>query len=204
MNNNFQTSLARISILANANSATESVRFVLRNRDTGERVVRNIDNSAPYSLFGDNNGNFLSMNLPNGRYRVNVIPFSQNRGRGTRGDRIRLNFTINRNSLVADTSNLDTTVSIDQDQFSSNSFDIFPNPIDGSEFIIKTDQNIKSNTTVQVITPSGKLIYNKSLSIYDSQHRVNMDGQNLPNGLYLVRITSEGEEPITQKLIKAN
>ncbi len=88
---------------------------------------------------------------------------------------------------------VDCTSVSTQNRFSSNEFEVYPNPTKES-FQIKT--NLTSKPRVSIFDYSGKAI--RSLTEYDFQSKINTS--NLSNGIYLVKIDFD-ENSIYKKLI---
>lgn len=81
---------------------------------------------------------------------------------------------------------------------SKTNFSIFPNPSNGNTKISVADVN--AATEIQIVNSSGKLIKTVSLNNQSS-----VDINNLPNGLYLIRVVNkESGEIVTKKLSVIN
>ena len=78
-------------------------------------------------------------------------------------------------------------------------FSIYPNPTDGV-FYIKGKQDFSKNTRVEVYDGSGKLISAKS-ELKDAS-TVWVDIRNVPSGTYLLNVTEDNQQIISQKIIK--
>ena len=74
-----------LNIIAEATGA-ESVIF------TGD-FPRN-ENSAPYTIGGDNNGDYYGITMQNGTYSITAIAYTEDNGRGIASVPVTLNFTI--------------------------------------------------------------------------------------------------------------
>ncbi|MBJ6144315.1 malectin domain-containing carbohydrate-binding protein [Hymenobacter sp. BT559] len=81
-----------LSIRANASSTTVgSVSFSL----TGARQLGTTDNTAPYTMFGDNNGSYVPWQaITAGNYTVKATPYTASAGTGTAGSTLTTTFTI--------------------------------------------------------------------------------------------------------------
>jgi hypothetical protein len=76
-----------IKVEANAN-LTRSVVFYLNGQPYK-------DNAAPFSLFGDVNGDFQRGELENGTYTLTAIAYPKKHGRGVAGDTATVSFDVN-------------------------------------------------------------------------------------------------------------
>ena len=75
---------------ANVNGVTQSVVFEL----SGDKVVLNVDSSAPYYLFGEDTIFSNDANLPIGTYSLLATPYDGLDGSGNSGATIEINFTV--------------------------------------------------------------------------------------------------------------
>ncbi|MBV8328214.1 M64 family metallopeptidase [Chryseobacterium sp.] len=78
-------------------------------------------------------------------------------------------------------------------------YSIYPNPVDG-EFYIRGKQDFSKNISIEIYDVSGKLIPARS-ELKDSS-TVFVDIRNVPSGSYLVNVTEDGQQIISQKIIK--
>jgi hypothetical protein len=82
--------------------------------------------------------------------------------------------------------------SLQNDEFITNSFTIYPNPVNDMLFIKKNNNIIQKIVVYDVM---GKTVIDQNGTI------AQIDFSNITNGLYLVKITSE-KETIVKKIIK--
>ncbi|RAJ97401.1 putative secreted protein (Por secretion system target) [Larkinella arboricola] len=86
-----QLPTSRLTIRANTTPANVgSVVFSL----SGSMTYSKIETSAPYSLFGDDNGNYDPWNLKIGSYSLRATPYLGAGGSGLMGTPMTLNFTL--------------------------------------------------------------------------------------------------------------
>lgn len=76
-----------------ANTTPETVGSVVFSL-SGPLQKRMTENVAPYTLFGDFQGEYFGENLPLGEYTLTATPFSEERGRGEEGNRLTVNFSV--------------------------------------------------------------------------------------------------------------
>ncbi len=86
------------TVMANANTHTESVRFGLDD-DFHYRV----ENASPYSLSGDNNGDYFPIDLELGWHLVRATPFGSDDATGSKGTEKTVRFALLSNKIVVDT-----------------------------------------------------------------------------------------------------
>lgn len=83
----FVNVFADMSIAVQANDLTKSVVFSLDGKQS-------IDNAAPFALLPDTNGDFQSLNLPNGEYTLTAIAYPEQHAGGTPTDTLTASFTV--------------------------------------------------------------------------------------------------------------
>jgi Secretion system C-terminal sorting domain len=79
-------------------------------------------------------------------------------------------------------------------------FAVYPNPTNG---LVNLDlaQYDGKNVAVQVLNSVGQQVYNLPIKEVTNQ-TYSVDLQNYPTGIYLVKITSNGVETISRKIMK--
>ncbi|MFD1141215.1 putative Ig domain-containing protein [Larkinella insperata] len=102
-----------LAIRANTSPATAgSVRLVLG----GQQARTQVDNGAPYALFGDKNGNYNAWTPPVGAYSLTVTPFSGPNATGQPGAEYTLNFSVINQSNTVPAVVSYSLMDADQDQ----------------------------------------------------------------------------------------
>ncbi len=86
------------TIMAKANSLTESVRFGLE-----EDYHYRVENAVPYSLSGDNNGDYFPIDLSPGWHMVRALPFGADDTEGMSGQEQRVRFALLPTKIIVDT-----------------------------------------------------------------------------------------------------
>lgn len=87
-----------LSIRANTSPATVgSVIFAL----SGTASRSQVENIAPYALFGGTNNNYNSWTPAVGSYTLKATPYPSSKGRGTAGTALTVNFQVTKNSFPA-------------------------------------------------------------------------------------------------------
>jgi hypothetical protein len=206
LQNGYVINRSTINVRANANDETESVRFYLLN-SAGQVIFRSLENVVPYAAFGDRSGDYRSATLRDGVYYLKAVPYSANSAAGARGEESVIRFEIRANSQKSFNTDFTKfsdveTVELENVKFPNANHSVFPNPFTGTEFTVVMDTNVNSDATVIVSDATGRIILNENVAKGTSEHRVSLLDQNLGNGLYILRVESEGTEPFVQKLIK--
>ena len=94
--------LVGYNVEANVGDTISRVDFQL----TGPLTVNTSDTSAPYSLFGDEQGDFNTQQPQAGNYTLVVTPFSQENGNETAGEPITVTFSLVANDLAVSSPRL--------------------------------------------------------------------------------------------------
>jgi len=98
---------ADVNIRVEASDLTSSVEFLLDDKKHSK------DNTAPFTLFAEGNGDYKNDNLKCGSHKLTAIPFSKKNGKALQGEPLTIRFTVER--------------------FRSNvSVALFPNPVKGN------------------------------------------------------------------------
>ena len=98
---------------------------------------------------------------------------------------------------------LGNTTGIEENIISSNSFTAYPNPVSGQlnvEFALESG----SDVSYQVLNSMGKMLRNQNLGFMtETSHKIKIDLQNLPSGLYIVNVNA-GKSRVASKIQVVN
>lgn len=98
------------------------------------------------------------------------------------------------------TGGLDASSPVINEGNSSFEVRIYPNPVVDKRLNIElTDQTIQE---IRITNIAGVIIISKKFSVPVNRHQVLLD--NVPNGVYLLRVTSAGNQARTLKLMIRN
>ncbi|MEP6594360.1 MAG: LamG-like jellyroll fold domain-containing protein [Ginsengibacter sp.] len=175
-------STRKLNIRANTNPAiVGSVVFNL----SGVQIKNTTDGTAPYSLFGDINGDYTAWTPGTGSYMLKATPYSSSGGSGAAGTVSAINFNIvNKNSTTLQTvkSNLAIEVSNETDHLVY----YYPNPFK-KQFTLKIKSKWQNNLPVRLYDIYGRVV----LVLTDVQlQQTYMLGENLSAGIYILCIGS--------------
>ena len=186
-----------LSIQANTNCA-KSIQFTLYN-SSGEIIHSKLENQAPYTLFGDKNGDYFSWIPLDGSYRLEVTPYSEAQAAGVNGISKIINFNLTSQSVI--TKESQELLPNKNDLNDQTEIKIYPNP--SAEFVKLTFGNdLSSEGVVEIINQNGKLIYSKDIQIEQNQElQINLN-TILSEGAYYLRILTGNKTLITKKIIK--
>lgn len=85
------------------------------------------------------------------------------------------------------------------DQGEDGLFEVFPNPFSDRATVLLNDEDGSKAYTLELFSASGALI--RTMSIPPGMSRVDLDGDDLPKGVYYVRVTS-GRESLSRKVVR--
>ncbi len=83
----------------------------------------------------------------------------------------------------------------------ANSLKVFPNPaINEINIALSTTKPL--NTNIDIVDLAGKLVYSQPFSLVSGQAQVKIPVNELPKGIYFVRLNDETDSPMLQKFMK--
>ncbi len=185
----------RLSIRAEV-SSTQSVSFSLID-STGSLVHQQIENVAPYSLFGENTSGGYNPWLPvpsPGRYTLTTIPYAQRGLRGEQGEPYMLAFEI------ADTIQTD---SLPAEQNINTSMKLYPNPAHGQIFL-RVPKIQTSSFIIEITNPQGEIKYRQAHNSLSPDRilSLNLDDLSLKEGTYIIKIQDQKKNTFIRRVIK--
>lgn len=89
-----------------------------------------------------------------------------------------------------------------QDLEENSELKMFPNPIDGNQFLHLELKNAKGNFKADILNLDGRLIYSYSGNIPSIEQKINVNLKNLKTGVYVVVLKDKNGNSHTKKLIK--
>ncbi len=152
---------------------------------SGELNHMENENVVPYTLFGNNNEDYEGAEFPLGSYEVEATPYSGKRGTGVAGNPLKLSFRIISNA----TSKTGKTMKI------------YPNAAT-TEVIVEVLNAQVSIASISVHTMSGMEVRSYSPSATTTTYTMPLD--NLPRGLYFIKIKDKDGHISTERLVVGN
>lgn len=143
-----------------------------------------IESKAPYSVAGDNNGDYASWNLTPGTYNLTAIPYSDKFGNGTQGFPLSIQLTV---------IELPVPIRFSATMPEESKDLVYPNPAQDKIWVEAEDLTGKS-LTVQVISEMGNVIMEDKLTLKSSPIELNIN--DLTSGLYMIYIYGEGNKRV--------
>ena len=87
-----------------------------------------------------------------------------------------------------------------QDGISLTEIKVFPNPVTEKWFTVEvSDQNLQE---IRITNIAGSVVFVRKFQGMVNRHRVTID--NIPSGIYLVRVTTDTNQTKTSKLLVKN
>lgn len=180
----------QINIRYDATSNPGSVVFKHQNK-----VVRT-ENAAPFALRGDYNGNYLPWaGAVPGDHRIDATPYSLDRGLGTAGTPLTVNF-----SIVEEGN-----VTINSSEAEPGPISIYPNPAPSGRTaltIVGHGDKDRTETLVEIISITGEVIYSEKINCDGNCDSYAMQvKKNLLPGVYMVRVKNKENRALKRLLI---
>ena len=150
------------------------------------------ENVAPYALFGDVNGDYISGFLANGSYTLRATAYSGSNGSGTNLGSTSINFTVGQEQY---NTNARMKTTVDKELVSGMKVFAFPNPSNG-HFTLQVRSDKNDAIQIRVTDLNGRIVYTNR-----GAQRTYSFGQNFVRGMYIAEITQGGRKQIV-KLIK--
>lgn len=85
------------------------------------------------------------------------------------------------------------------EDFTTNSFTVYPNPVLGNEFKVSFGSQSNDRAQITLVNLLGQIVLQEEFSTQNGSHTINVDG--LQSGVYLVNITLDGNTT-TKRIIK--
>jgi hypothetical protein len=165
----------KLNIRANTSGTVGSVVFNLSGKQTKKRT----EASAPFSLFGDVNGDYKDWTPLTGSYTLKATPYSTTNGTGTAGTALTVNFTVTDQAAAIIAKSIGTFEE-QAIQPEINQFKTYPNPNNKGRFTISLPHTFTGELSYTLMSLSGerlaggKLIYKKPTSIINFDFSASM------------------------------
>ncbi|MFD1139791.1 T9SS type A sorting domain-containing protein [Larkinella insperata] len=192
INDGFRMSLPRpqsgeaYNIQAVTNPATVGSVII---QISGQHNHTQVENGAPYALYGDNNGDYKGRRKEVGNYTLTATPYSGPNGTGTAGIPLTVRFEVySRQSMRLSA----------EGELDSKSVKVFPNPFTES-FTIESKGAQSSAQPVGLYDLLGRRVWQ---GMTTGNKQVVPVGSQLGAGAYILRV-GEGRRAKTIKVVKA-
>lgn len=172
---------------------------------TGTQTKNNTDNTAPFSLFGDTNGDYAGWTTAIGNYTLKGTPFSSSGGSGVVGTGLTINFSIAKKqgtTTQQSAATLQTTIDADRvipEGRGDFSISYQPNPFK-QQFTIRMKNKGDSKLPFKLIDANGRTII--SLNDVQDGQTITVDKNTAP-GVYFI-IVGEEEKERKFKILKVD
>lgn len=176
------------------------------------------ENGAPYTLFGDNNGDFTGRLLPNGNYILSATAYSGANRTGTIGPTSTITFQISStNTRMVDDADLNSGLDLsnseimkeglnknpietDELEQSKASLKVYPNPVKEHKLHLSDPTWKEGEIKFSIYSSSGKLVDSGSYKVGRSKVvDVDLLKSKFPTGVYYLVL--EGGSYITPKRV---
>jgi len=152
-----------------------------------------VTNPSGSSIFMENTNVSLQAN-PNENY-----VFSQWEG-DLIGTDVQASIVMNSDKLVSAEFN-QTSLNLDQNNsITSKGFSLFPNPVEGGKFTIKTQGLNNGEVTVKIYNTLGRDIFMNDYTLENSQ--IDMEVKGLSTGVYIIQLTQDNNNFISKLVVE--
>lgn len=150
------------------------------------------ENVAPYSLFGDNNGDYNSSPISAGAHTIVATPYSGSNATGIQGPPLSVSFNM-----------VNPSARISSGQEKKAAVNCYPNPSAGS-VNIEMISNSEGYGKVEIYDALGRLratLFEGNISP-DQQLNLDWDGSNEGKGLYFLNVSINSDHEIHKIILK--
>jgi hypothetical protein len=147
-----------------------------------------IENFAPYALHGDSNGDYNPYAYTPGTYTVSATPYDKRNGKGTKGQKHTITFTVIDSNAGARAA--DATPGIK----------LYPNPAQ-TKFNLELEGLSAGELIISLYSLNGELVKQHAVMTAGGNHLETISLINLPAGMYIVKVQN-GEMMRTEKVVK--
>ncbi|MGV3556650.1 putative Ig domain-containing protein, partial [Larkinella arboricola] len=176
-----------VNLRANTSPVTVgSVKMVLSGRQNRTQI----ETGAPYSLFGDSNGDYNNWIPPVGSYTLKVTPYTGAGATGTAGTPLTISFTV---VEQAPNGRVEADAEAEEMQVI-----YYPNPFQES-FTLQVQGRNKGKLPVFIHDAYGRLLF--TLEDLTQTEQLIQSGKQWPAGLYILQL-GEGKRARRYRLVK--
>ncbi|WP_162558687.1 PKD domain-containing protein [Robertkochia solimangrovi] len=168
---------------------------------TGALNAARTESGAPYTLYGDFQGNYYAQDFPTGNYTLTATPYSSSGGGGTAGQSLTLSFSI-ANPQIA-TKPIPTEASIEEEMIGVLGEDVvnlYPNPANDHVVISGLRYN-PVDQQVFIYDLQGRVVSrHKSVNIFDGTN-LKIPVRGLQQGVYILNVDEDGKTIFNKRLM---
>lgn len=164
-----------------------------------EIVLFNSSGQPVACTFSDNEGMFAFHNLPLGEYTVHA----EMTGKNTETTMITLiEGAANANvSFVVSSTEIYALGTSEPELPGLQAGNPYPNPA-GETLYLDVMNPVSANAIVEILDLQGRIVVNEKLELNNGNERINVAVGSLKKGAYILKISTEGREPIQRKFVK--
>jgi PKD repeat protein len=150
--------------------------------------------------FSNNDGTFAFNNLPFGEYTVHA----EMAGKTTQVMVVILSDGAANASVNFEVTATEINAALGNDDKAKPSLEagnVYPNPV-GETLYLELNASLNGTAVAEIIDLQGRVITSERITISGGNNRINLSSGNLVKGIYLLRVSSEGYQPVQRKFIK--
>lgn len=185
------------NIMANVNLGDiESVGMVITDQN-GNPVFGQMENDAPYAVFGNYGNDFDPGTLPAGMYTISAVAFTENNGQGTASPIASVDFIVVDAAASANGNGGLSSIN----EVAGRDITLYPNP---ASFVVYADLHEFTGEAVKlsVMNELGQVVLTKEINEVSSEDvMINLSGNRFTEGVYLLQMTTESGESVTRRFV---
>ncbi len=185
---------------------------------SGARSTKSTQGGRPYSVFGDDGGNYLSWVPALGSYTLKSTPYTSSGGTGTAGTSLTINFTVVNQTTMLATSTLSTEMfaseeselsadpddnneaattqeTVIQESDFAETMAVYPNPAT-NKLQIEASELSNSSVTIRMFNQTGMAVLIKTIDTNNNGLDYVLDISELISGRYILEVSSKNATPV--------
>lgn len=185
------------NIKANVNLGDiESVGMAITDQN-GNLVFGQMENDAPYAVFGNYGNDFDPGTLPAGMYTLSAVAYTDDNGQGTASPIASVDFIVVGAATSANGNGGLSSIN----KVSGRGISLYPNP---ASFVVYADLHEFTGEAAKlsVMNEIGQIVWTKEINEVTSEEiMINLAGNRFTEGVYLLHMTTATGESVTRRFV---
>ncbi len=162
-----------------------------------------VENVIPYTLFGDDPGDYFGETPLPGDYQLRIQVYDSVRAGGNMLLEENYNFAFVTTAQTTSKNTVPNLPRTDENPEVKRLINAYANPLRGNKLVLEFSGAVQEEISLQVFDPSGRLLYNGKAQADAGQSKINIDfsGVNLPSGQVMLLLRGKGIEKRSLKLM---
>ena len=184
-----------LNIRAEVKGRSKSLKWTFTPKQQGQNEYTNIENSQPYALYGDHNGDYVDGTLVPGEYSLSATAFRHDHAKGTKGipHTVRINIVDGLGSQphsLQGKNHTPTNYHGKKQDHEPGLEPAYPNPFNPTT-TIRFSLAESTHARLVIYDMLGRQVQTLADGHHDAgSHSVVFEAGDLPSGAYLYRLTT--------------